>query len=236
MAIVNYRTKKKLTARERKAAVLSATGWDEKTYQRRYRVFFNRAKNYEQLTGKPLTQKVVDLFASYATGEAKFGDDYRPTQVIESILSTSAETTTAGQRRGERAAVRAARKELARELTPEEETAVKRTAKALPPKTPPERDPRRVQLLLVLKNFSALIASSTQARRLVESYGVKVGEVVKGTRTRTRKYNGTFENETYDYIKDFDVTKANLEKWSEIRDELEGIVAAGASGFARRYD
>lgn len=173
MALVNYRTGRAYTRREQKNAVLSATGMTSQEYDKAYRVFFNRAKNYQTYTGIELQQPVVDLFAQLQLGRARYGASYNPTPQTAQILATSSETTTAGVTRAKRARAREIQQQQGgRALTPAQKAQVDFEATVSPVA------PTGAGLALLNASFPRLRGLlqnySSLRRELEEVYGVKV--------------------------------------------------------------
>ena len=86
-----------LTKRERKAETMKLSGWDEKTYNRKYDVLRNRTRNYEKATGlEPGSIDVGDLLYRNQRRVAmskRYGEEYKPTALYAAISATPAGST-----------------------------------------------------------------------------------------------------------------------------------------------
>lgn len=86
-----------LTNRERKAETMKLSGWDEKTYKRKYDVLRNRARNYEAATGAERGSiNVGDLLYRDVRSRAmaqRYGEQYRPSGLYEAVSAATASST-----------------------------------------------------------------------------------------------------------------------------------------------
>lgn len=89
-----------LSPREQAKYVREITGWTPAEYKRHRDVLYNRVRNYERATGQPAgTYNVSDLLARderekyYA---AKTGQQYKPTGIMQAILSAPATSVGRG--------------------------------------------------------------------------------------------------------------------------------------------
>lgn len=98
--LVNYKTGKKKTDKEIKADIMKWTGWTTKEYQKKYDVFRNRVRNYEQTAAGGQTFKVNELFWEVKRSEQKFGKAYKPSALVRSIMATPSAGTGKVKRQG----------------------------------------------------------------------------------------------------------------------------------------
>lgn len=110
MPLIDYKGGKGkiLTDREMKRRVKEATGWDDKEYKKNYDIFRNKARNFENITGQELPYKINELFYLQNAAKARWGKEYRASELLRGIEATTSESTGAALRRGRREAQKAA--------------------------------------------------------------------------------------------------------------------------------
>ena len=81
------------SAKENKADVMKWLGLTSEQYTKQYRVFFNKVKNFERITGVKNKQSASYLFHDYAYRKKYIGGEM--TGRLNAIISAPASTTTA---------------------------------------------------------------------------------------------------------------------------------------------
>lgn len=93
---------KKITARQKKAAIMSVNNWTEEQYKKQYDIFKNKLRFYENLQRsrgiKVETQSPQEILYSVAKAKAHYGDEYQPSQEMQQILSVSAYSIKKGEK------------------------------------------------------------------------------------------------------------------------------------------
>ena len=99
MALVDFKKGRALTAREIKAATLSATGWTTEQYNKEYDKLRNRTRHYERASGLTAgTYQVNELLYREALAQKKHGDSYRPSALMRDIRASTSYSTGEAQR------------------------------------------------------------------------------------------------------------------------------------------
>ena len=96
---------KKVTARQKKAAIMSANDWTEDQYKKQYDIFKNKLRAYESYRrahgGEVETQSPQELLYRVAKAKKREGADYKPSLEMQRIQSFSAVSITKGRRLAE---------------------------------------------------------------------------------------------------------------------------------------
>lgn len=96
---------KKVTARQKKAAIMSANNWTAEQYRKQYDIFKNKLRAYESYRkahGADVTpQSPQDLLYRQAKAKKREGSDYTPSLEMRRIQSFSAVSITKGRRLAE---------------------------------------------------------------------------------------------------------------------------------------
>lgn len=89
MPIVNFRTKRPLSAREIKSEIMRLRGWSAEEYNREYDKLRNRVRNYETATGQARGSiKVNELLYTTTRARGKYGAGYAPKRLAEAVMLT----------------------------------------------------------------------------------------------------------------------------------------------------
>lgn len=204
MPLVDYKKGGVLSDREIKRRIQEATGWDNATYKKKYDVFRNKAVNFSQITGKALPYRTNELFYLQNASKARWGSEYRASELLKAIEQTTSESTGAATRRGikaiEREYEKAARGEISRESISGEEKPVAtskaqaRTYGALLERLKPLLNAADKAGSTIKKDVDALIAAKQYAaayklaREYADAYNQKKRDA--GTKNGIRQYVG----------------------------------------------
>lgn len=95
----------KITARQKKALIMSANDWTAEQYRKQYDIFKNKLRAYESYKrahgGEVETQSPQDLLYRAAKAKKREGEEYRPSIEMQRIQSFSAVSITKGRRLAE---------------------------------------------------------------------------------------------------------------------------------------
>ena len=90
-----------MTAREVKAEIMKAHGWNEKQYRKQYDLFKNKLRAYESYKsaqgGSVKQQSVVDVLYKEAKAMQRYGAKYTPSRKMQQIRGFSAYSITKGR-------------------------------------------------------------------------------------------------------------------------------------------
>ena len=96
---------KKVTARQKKAAIMSANNWTEDQYRKQYDLFKNKLRAYESYRkahgAEVEPQSPQELLYRQAKAKKREGSDYTPSLEMQRIQSFSAVSITKGRRLAE---------------------------------------------------------------------------------------------------------------------------------------
>lgn len=96
---------KKVTARQKKAAIMSANDWTEGQYKKQYDIFKNKLRAYESYRrahgAEVETQSPQELLYKVAKAKKREGAEYTPSLEMQRIQSFSAVSITKGRRLAE---------------------------------------------------------------------------------------------------------------------------------------
>lgn len=96
----------KVSAKEVKAFIMSASGWTSEEYTKKRDIFKNRLRAFESFQraqGKEVkSQNVVELLYKQAKAMKYYGKEYQPSQEIKRIESFSAVSITKGRQQANR--------------------------------------------------------------------------------------------------------------------------------------
>lgn len=95
----------KITARQKKAAIMAANNWTEDQYRKQYDIFKNKLRAYESFKrahgAEVETQSPQELLYRQAKAKKREGSDYKPSAEMQRIQSFSAVSITKGRRLAE---------------------------------------------------------------------------------------------------------------------------------------
>lgn len=93
---------KKVTARQKKAAIMAANNWTEEQYRKQYDIFKNKLRAYESYRrahGAAVeTQSPQEVLYRAAKAKKREGSEYTPSLEMQRIQSFSAVSITKGRR------------------------------------------------------------------------------------------------------------------------------------------
>lgn len=96
---------KKVTARQKKAAIMAANNWTEDQYRKQYDIFKNKLRAYESFRrahgAEVETQSPQEVLYRAAKAKKREGSDYKPSLEMQRIQSFSAVSITKGRRLAE---------------------------------------------------------------------------------------------------------------------------------------
>lgn len=96
---------KKITARQKKAAIMAANDWTEDQYRKQYDIFKNKLRAYESYRrahgAEVETQSPQEVLYRAAKAKKREGGDYTPSLEMQRIQSFSAVSITKGRRLAE---------------------------------------------------------------------------------------------------------------------------------------
>ena len=93
---------KKISAKQKKAAIMAANDWTEEQYRKQYDIFKNKLRAYESFRrahgAKVETQSPQDVLYRAAKAKRREGEDYKPSIEMQRIQSFSAVSITKGRK------------------------------------------------------------------------------------------------------------------------------------------
>lgn len=96
---------KKVTARQKKAAIMAANDWTEDQYRKQYDIFKNKLRAYESYRrahgAEVETQSPQEVLYRAAKAKKREGSEYTPSLEMQRIQSFSAVSITKGRRLAE---------------------------------------------------------------------------------------------------------------------------------------
>ena len=96
---------KKVTARQKKAAIMSANNWTAEQYRKQYDIFKNKLRAYESYRrahgAEVETQSPQEILYRAAKAKKREGSEYKPSLEMKRIQSFSAVSITKGRRLAE---------------------------------------------------------------------------------------------------------------------------------------
>lgn len=96
---------KKVTARQKKAAIMAANDWTEEQYRKQYDIFKNKLRayeNYRRAHGAEVeTQSPQEVLYRAAKAKKREGSEYKPSLEMQRIQAFSAVSITKGKRLAE---------------------------------------------------------------------------------------------------------------------------------------
>lgn len=96
---------KKVTARQKKAAIMAANNWTEDQYRKQYDIFKNKLRAYENFRrahgAEVETQSPQEVLYRAAKAKKREGSEYKPSLEMQRIQAFSAVSITKGRRLAE---------------------------------------------------------------------------------------------------------------------------------------